>query len=130
MEIKYHKASYVKSSMACIANPAKFTFWYNSTLLLKSAGECWPFCYKTARADNSKNFLSMRYYKIGREMSSEISKLLWKKEIPTTFHFEIMTSISFQVFQIKLLPTTEANIALRCHLAALSKCENPWHVHL
>lgn len=36
--------------------------------------------------------------------SSENSKLLWKGEIPTTFHFEIMTSISFQIFQIKLLP--------------------------
>lgn len=72
----------------------------------------------------------MGYYKIGREMSSEISKLLWKKEIPTTFHFEIMTRISFQVFQIKLLPTTEANTALRCRVAALSKCKNPWHMDL
>lgn len=59
------------------------------------------------------------------KMTSEISKLFWKGEIPTTFYFEIMASISFQIFQIKLLQTTEATIALRCHLAALSKSENP-----
>lgn len=64
------------------------------------------------------------------KMSSEISKLLWKGEIPTTFHFEIMTSVSFQIFQNKLLPTTEATIALRCHLAAHSKSENSWNADL
>lgn len=35
VETKYHKASYVKSSRTCIANPDKFIFWYNSILLLK-----------------------------------------------------------------------------------------------
>lgn len=56
----------------------------------------------------------------------KISKLLWKGEIPTTFGSEIMTSISFWIFQIKLLPTTEATIALTCHLDALNKSENLW----
>lgn len=34
VETKYIKARYVKSSMPCIANCGKFTFWYNYTLLL------------------------------------------------------------------------------------------------
>jgi len=58
------------------------------------------------------------------KMSSEILKLFWKGEIPTTFYFEIMTSISFPIYQIKLLPTTEETTAPRCHLDALSKSEN------
>lgn len=35
VETKHCEVSHVKSSMASIANPDKFTFWYNSILRLK-----------------------------------------------------------------------------------------------
>lgn len=34
VETKYREVSHVKSSMASIANPDKFIFWYNSILRL------------------------------------------------------------------------------------------------
>lgn len=97
---------------------------------IKCMGDCFSFCYKAARAEKSKDFFSIMYYKIGREWYCMLSQNVFrsfnislKRENP--YQISFWNEISFQIFQIKLPRTAEVTTALKCYSTGLSKAENP-----